>query len=515
MAKADGKTIIAGGGIAGMIAANFIAKAGRSVLVLEQNHHTGGNMSGFNRQGYYFDGGDQSFESLGIVFPLLKDLGIYDKITWTKVRYRFMSKDFDFFLDSFESVEGALKAAFPEEKGLDGLFQEIRTVGRFIDQNCSAHSFPLLNDFSLGRLLALAPKLPVLLKWLTYDYREKSCSQIKNPSLRNWLAGIGYYRMPYLFFAGFWNLWIKDYWYPVGGMQKFHDTLAENLKSLGGELRCNTRVEKIEVKNGKAIGVRTPQGEFFEADQIIYAGDYKALLSGIVEEGIFAPRRVEKFQKAQLTESLFAAYLGVNLPPAELQKRLQAHHTFWFPNYDVIFPNGESQQDIHQKMWVTANFFGEDNPGFAPPGKSTLVLQTYSAASWQNYWGNGSYDRPRTDAYRRMKDQVSHELVVLAENFLPGLSAQIDYLEAGTPLSIQRFSLNSEGSSGGWCYDDRLSAVYKTPLLNTLRTPVPNLITAGHYTVWPGGVISAALSGRFAANIVLGKGILTPLSVKN
>ncbi|NNM68190.1 MAG: NAD(P)/FAD-dependent oxidoreductase, partial [Spirochaetales bacterium] len=301
------------------------------------------------------------------------------------------------------------------------------------------------------------------------------------------------------------------YWYPVGGMQKFHDSLAENLKNLGGDLRCNTRVEKIEVKNGKAAGVRTSSGEFIEADQIIYAGDYKALVSTIVGEGIFPARQTERFQKAKLTESLFATYLGVNLPPEELQKKLQAHHTFWFPNYEVIFPDAESSPDVHQKMWVTANFFGE--AGFAPAGKSTLVLQTYSAASWQNFWQNGSYDRPRTEAYRRMKEQVSRELVALAENFLPGLSSQIDFMEAGTPLSIQRFSLNSEGSSGGWCYDDRLSAVFKAPFLNTLKTPVPNLIAAGHYTVWPGGVISAALSGRFAANIALGKGILAPLSV--
>ena len=82
-------------------------------LVLEQNHHTGGNMSGFRRKGFYFDGGDQSFESLGIVFPILDELGLLDKLRWHKARFRMVSPEFDFCVDSFEEVEGALQAAFP------------------------------------------------------------------------------------------------------------------------------------------------------------------------------------------------------------------------------------------------------------------------------------------------------------------------------------------------------------------------------------------------------------------
>ena len=44
-----------------------------------------------------------------------------------------------------------------------------------------------------------------------------------------------------------------------------------------------------------------------------------------------------------------------------------------------------------------------------------------------------------------------------------------------------------------------------------MKTPLPNLFAAGHYALWPGGVISAALSGRFAANLVLGRPMLTPI----
>ncbi len=509
--KQNKKYIVVGGGIAGMIAATYIAREGKNVTVLEQSHHTGGNQSGFIRKGYYFDGGDQSFESLGIVFPILKDLGLYDRFTWTKVRYRFMSKDFDFFVDSLDEVTASLVEAFPDEPGIPVLFKEIRRVSDFIDKNCSAHSFPLINDFTISKLMSYARYLPDMRKWLTYEYREKACSVIKNPSLRRWFTGIGYQRMPFLFFAGFWNIWMKDYWYPEGGMQNFHDVIADNYKSLGGKLRCVVTVNKIETSKGAVSGVRTADGEFIEADKIIYAADYKSLAKNLLEPSTFSPGDERKIENSALTESLVATFLGLNISAAELKQRLQAHHVFWFPNYDVVFPESTSPQNVHANMWVTANCFGEENPGFAPEGKSTLVLQTYSSASWQQFWKNGSLNFDRTDEYYRCKEKVSDELISLGENFLPGLSGMIDYRDTGSPLSHHRFSFNSEGSSGGWCYDNGQSLVYKKRFLNMMKTPVKNLIAAGHYTVWPGGVISAALSGRLAANIALDKKILTPL----
>ena len=494
-----------------MIAACYLARDGKKTVVLEQNHQPGGNMSGFRRGGYYFDGGDQSFESLGIVFPILKDLGVYDQLEWTKVRYRFRSDDFDFFLDSFDSVETALCEAFPDETGISALFRDVREVSAFLRKHCDAHSFPLLNDFSVGKLFALMPDLPKLRKWVTYSYREKVCAHIKDPVLRNWFSGIGYRRMPYLFFAGFWDIWIRDYWHPVGGMQKLHDVLAENFRSMGGELRCKCKVKRIESRNGKATGVTLDSGEFVPADQVVYAGDYKAFVSGMLDDGIFPARRTVRLQNAKLTESLVAAYLGVNIPSAELKAKLDANHVFWFPNYDVTFPDAASDIDIHRRMWVTANFFMDENPSFAPEGKSTLVLQTYSSADWQDSWKNGSIDGKRTNEYRALKDKVGRDLVTLAENFIPGLSSKIDYLEVGSPLSSHRFSLNDGGSSGGWSYDDKSSQVWKAPFKNLMRTPLSNLYAAGHYALWPGGVISAALSGRLVANMAAGRPVLSGL----
>lgn len=502
--------VIIGAGISGLICGNYLARAGQRVLMLEQNHQAGGNMAGFRRRGFYFDAGDQSFESLGIVFPILRELGLYDPADFTRLRYRMVSDDFDFYLDSIDGVEAALTEAFPDETAIAEIFDEVRRVSGFLDEFYSPDSFPLLNDFRVRRLPRAARWLPRLRKWLTFRYREELCSRIKDPALRTWFTHIGYKRMPFLFFAGFWHIWMADYWYPNGGMQAFLDRLADSFREHGGEIRFRTMVDRVEVDegSGRARAVVTGDGEEIAATQLVYAGDYKRFVGGILAERHFKPRFVKKIHEADLTEEILSVYLGLDMPPDELFGYVGSQHVFLFPNYEVIFPDESSPRDVHRRMWVELDVFHGENENAAPTGKSTLVLQTYSSYRWEDYWHNGSDADARSDAYRPFKEAVARELIATAERLIPGLSARIEYLDVGTPLSLKRYTRNTDGSTGGWCYDDEVSPVFRSVGFNLFRTPFPNLHAAGHYALWPGGVISAALSGRMVANRILGKRLL-------
>jgi len=505
--------IVVGAGIAGQICAGYLAKEGQKVLLLEQNHQTGGNMSGFSRKGFYFDAGDQSFESLGLVFPILRELAGFGPQDFIKARYRMVSEDFDFYIESPSQVEEELQKAFPEEPGIRPLFREIREVQRFLQENYEPWDFPLLNRPNVRDLLRAAKWLPKLKKWSTFRYREKALQRIEHPGLRHWLTYVGYYRMPFLFFAGFWHLWSGDYWYPVGGMQRLHDRLAAAFKENGGELRLNTLVTAIDTDTaGKRVrGVTVSSGERFEADKVVYSGDYKKLVDRLLGPEYFSRSTTQKIRTAPLTEALVSVYLGVDMSPEELDAVLGgAQHPFYFPNYEVIFPDSRSPGDVHRRMWVALNHFGKESPA-APEGKTTLTLQTFSSYRWENFWRNGG-DGKRTEEYRQLKQRVGMELVELAEQLVPGLRERIEFMDVGTPLSLHRFTRNTEGASGGWCYDDQVSPVWRLAGLNRIPTPVAGLYTSGHYALWPGGVISAALAGRMTANKVLGRFSLAPLS---
>ncbi len=507
----DCDIVVVGGGIGGLVCSAFLAREGRDVTLLEQNHQVGGNMSGFRRRGYYFDGGDQSFESLGIVFPILEALGVYSSQDWIKVRYRMISDDFDFFIDSVDGVRDALQEAFPEERGLAPLFREISEVSSFLDAAGDAHRLPVINEFSLPRLLSMAPWITRLSKWVRFRYRQKACALIENPSLRHWLTEVGYYRMPYLFFAGFWHIWAKDYWYPVGGMQALLDKIAERIVDAGGVIRTKTLVTSVTPLRDGSLEVKTADGTTLSAGKVIYAGDYRRFYEEILPQEDTKVRRHRSIVEAKLTEAILTVFLGLDLPPEELSARLSAEHVFYFPNYEAIFPDENSPRDIHSRMWVALNSFGNSSGKTAPPGHSTMTLQTYSSAAWQNYWHNAGYGVPRTPEYEPFKNAVGRELVQTAEKVMPGLGERISYYEVGTPLSLERYTRNSEGSTGGWCYQDTVSPLFRKRTLNMIRTPFKNVYTAGHYSLWPGGVISAALSGRLVANIVAGRRPLAPL----
>ena len=68
--------IVVGAGIAGLTASAYLARAGHSVILFEKQSKVGGLVQTFQRNKVYFDGGLRSIENSGIVFPMLKQLGI-------------------------------------------------------------------------------------------------------------------------------------------------------------------------------------------------------------------------------------------------------------------------------------------------------------------------------------------------------------------------------------------------------------------------------------------------------
>ena len=68
--------IVVGGGIAGLTAAAYLSKAGRTTLLCEKENTCGGLINSFERDGFVFDGGIRAFENSGVVFPMLRHLGL-------------------------------------------------------------------------------------------------------------------------------------------------------------------------------------------------------------------------------------------------------------------------------------------------------------------------------------------------------------------------------------------------------------------------------------------------------
>jgi phytoene dehydrogenase-like protein len=78
-------------------------------------------------------------------------------------------------------------------------------------------------------------------------------------------------------------------------------------------------------------------------------------------------------------------------------------------------------------------------------------------------------------------------------------------MEVSTPLTLNKYTWNTDGASAGWSHDQTKGAIVGRYGLFRLRGPVKGLYTAGHYSFWPGGIPSVISSGKFAANFILKK----------
>ncbi len=509
--------VVVGAGIAGLMAATDLSARGHRVLVLELDHQAGGLMAGIRRRGFHFDVGCQSFEDMGIVFPLLEEYGLADLARFRRARYRLVMPGLDAVVESLPQIRAAFQEAYPESAAALGrVFDQHQRTSELVQRLFAPGVVPFVRDggpSSLARwvLRALAPgasrpvrHLRELSTLLLEDAGEWYQRALPPSGARDLLARCGYTRMNVFVASAFWHLWAHDYWYPVGGLQAFFDRWGERLAARGVRFLFKRTVTALEADGGRVAAVRTHRGERFEAREVIYAADYRQLVHRLLGRSWFDAGEVDRLDRTRHSDALVSVYLGLDLPAEALRERLRTSHVFYFPRFDCATELDPHDPAAHRKAFLEVTAHGIEDPALAPPGKSAVVLQAFTRHDWQGGWGTGLSGDPGHDAllvrsreYRRLKRQVADELVEVFEGLVPGAGARRAYLDVGAPPSTVRFTRNAFGGSCGFELNWR-NFPFANPLAH-VRSPLENLHLAGHFTVWPGAVPTAALSGRIAA----------------
>ncbi|MEP7285611.1 MAG: NAD(P)/FAD-dependent oxidoreductase [Chloroflexota bacterium] len=506
--------VVIGAGISGLIAAAYLARGGAKVCVLESNHQAGGLMAGITRRGFYFDVGDQSFEQGNILFPLLKELGIFDDLHFLRAWYRLKTPNIDVRIERPGDLPRAFANAFPDQVAATHAF--FGELNRDMD-----HLLPLLREdhnpigqegiaawMATARLAARVGINTPRLWRLLHTRGSTRAADFYDPGSEvfDFWQHMGYRHMSLFVWLGFMHSWWNDYWYPVGGIQALFNRLESLVLDLGGQIYYKRAVARLLTEGQRrlhVVGVETEKGETIQARHVVYTGDMKALYKNLLPKHPSLEEFSKRIMAGSLSEALTSVYLGVDIPPEVVRSCLQTHHTFYFPNYNIHDPHEINGSDLHGRAWVEISVpsIDPENVHLAPPGQSTIVLQTMVRAAWYGRWQTrGAVNK---QAYRELKDQVAHEMVHTLGHLLPGIEDHIVYRDVGSALSASRFTHNSGGATAGWTFDPHAS-----PLRNrflSIRTPIEGLLTAGHYAIWPGGVPMASLTGRLAADRVLGK----------
>ncbi|TFY98809.1 phytoene desaturase [Ramlibacter rhizophilus] len=155
-------------------------------------------------------------------------------------------------------------------------------------------------------------------------------------------------------------------WFPRGGTGALVQALVRLFQDLGGTLRLDAPVDRIEVEGGQARALRV-QGECLAFDQVASNADvvhtYDRLL-GHVPEGA---REARRLKSKRFSMSLLVVHFGLARPQPQL-----AHHTVCFgPRYraliDDIFHGKELAEDFSLYLHAPC----VTDPSLAPPGCSS------------------------------------------------------------------------------------------------------------------------------------------------
>lgn len=327
------RVVVVGAGVGGLATAIDLAHAGHRVTVCEQASAAGGKCAWVEQGVHGWDAGP-SLLTLPHVFQALfarTGAPLEDEVELLPVepvtRYRFADgSQVELSADLDRSVE-ALEAWAP------GAGEDWR---RFMATTAAMWqaSQPFLTGAPPWPPRRPAPGEPTpdprdalrIKPWWTL--RDLARAQVRDPRLRMVVERFATYaggdprRTPAALAVAGYVEHAFGAWHPRGGMHVLVEALVRRLDALGGELRLDTPVERLERTGARIRGVRLAD-ESLEADAVVAAVD-----AAVVDRWLSRPAA-----RAERSVSGLALLVGLEDAP-----RADVHHQIDFPaDYEAEF----------------------------------------------------------------------------------------------------------------------------------------------------------------------------------
>jgi len=506
----DFDAIIIGSGMGGLTAAAFMAKGGMRPLVLEQHFAPGGNAQTFRRKRMFdFDVGLHYIGDCGPggLFPaMLAQLGIADRVEFVPMDQdgfdTHIGPDMTFRAPAgWERYRQRLHEAFP---------QETRAIDRYLNT---------LRSISGGLTGAPPSGEPSATALLNKHWSQCTLGEVfdvleLSSRLRHVLAGqSGNYGAPPSRAALGMHAMMTDHYmrgayFVRGGARPLVGGLIEVIEDGGGEVRLRQRVERIIVEDDKAIGVQTTKGEEIRAPLVVSNADAKRTFLEMVGEQHLGRALVERVQTYRMALPLFVIYLAMEVDPSELG--YPATNLALLPAYNMEEQYALCYEgripDRPLVFMSIASLKDPVSPNLAPRGYTNLQVMTMVPAELST-WGvsQGPGSAPTKAAYRHTSDyeaakhEMERRMLNVVEEMLPGFIRKVVWQECATPLTQERFTL----STGGTSYGLEHTADQYMGARVALRTELPGLWMVGANTIFGHGIAGAMMSGRAAAGAIL------------
>lgn len=498
--------IIIGAGVGGLIAAAYLAKSGRKVIVLEQDSHIGGTAHVFRRGGFTFPTGPQSITMPIYISDSLCELGIERNLEFIRDHFQVLRGSLDIMISQpLDQVAEQLSIYFPKEQ------KGINIVIKILEEVIAA-----LDVLQPGDLIEQAPgcisdsnACAVLEKWGNVHARDLFDRHLKNQSLKDLLGSQGTSEtvMSVVLLAQMWRFMSgKGIWYVKGGIDTISALLAERVCAFSGEIITGKTVKRIKVKDVAVIGVELADGTFIKTPLIFSDADYRQTLDLLTSGAIYENVQLSGMH---LTSSAFTVFLGVKKELVDLSVFRGDHLLMKLMEGKTIpwrLKKPRYQDFLQDEIWLS--WWSKHDPSLAPPGCEAIIIKVESPFDIFAPFDGGGRGR-HLERYYSIKDEFADALVAAAANVLPGLPESVVVRDVATPLTYRYWGHRSEGSVAGWSWR---SDEHPGPWAKSLAiTNVSGLVMVGLQSftrLFYGGMGTSMYSGKYAADIVLSQSIL-------
>jgi phytoene dehydrogenase-like protein len=507
--------IIIGGGHNGLVAAAYLARAGRKVLVLERRELVGGcAVTEEIWPGY-------RVSTAAYLTSLLQERIVRD-LELERFGYRVDAKDPAFFsafpdgshffmwqdraktlaeIGKFSQHDAAVYPAYEDQ---------IERISRLVEQLLltAPPPFPPAGIGSLveylklaGKLRGLAPKdMIALVKIFTASAAEFLDEWFLSPEVKVTLAtdgviganggprspGTAYILLHHCMggVAGHRGLW----GFVRGGMGAVSESIAASARMKGAEIRTGAPVARVLVRNNRAYGVALESGEEIEGSMVASGVDPKVTFLRLVEERQLDPDFVAAIRKFRIEGTSckinlalnglpeFTAYPGASGPHHRATMHICPDIEYVEHAWDDAKYGRPSERPLLELTVPTMY-----DPSLAPPGKHIMGIflqyapYTLSAGTWDE-----------------LREPFGDRVISLIEEYAPNIRQIVEHRQVLTPLDLERrFGITGGNIFHGEMSLDQMFVMRPVGGWARYRTPVPGLYLCGSGAHPGGGVMGA------------------------